>query len=289
MKKINKYYWLAICSIALYLTFGFVNITNESRKSSSYKRVYPLQVIDNEIRYKDQVLYRFIPVDGGSMEFTYRTTRIQRDAIDSIEDTVEVYNSVREEIPSMLIGETPVTINLWAFVMENKIASEGSSYLYQTVYVSDKTKKEWMDFIDRLNNLTGCEFDLPTSNQWEYAARGGQKSKNYIYSGSNDINEVAQYKENVRSERFLLGKEKAPNELGIYDMSGSVFELTSTPFSDTDAMVKAMMDAGMGSDFLNNGNISRGGSFKSSAEECETRYRLNGVTMKTGARLLLKY
>jgi len=289
MKKYNKYQWLAICSVVVFALCFIVNYTKELRKSSTYKKAYPLQVIDNEIRYKDQVLYRFIPVDGGAMDFTYKSTRIQRDAQDSIEDTVDVYNSVREEIPSMLIGETPVTVNLWVFVMENKIAAEGSAYLYQTVYVSDKTKEEWLDFISRLNNMTGCEFDLPTSNQWEYAARGGQKSKNYIYSGSNDINEVAQYKGNVRSERFLVGKEKAPNELGLYDMSGSVLELTSTPITETDAIIKAMKDAGVGSDFLNNGNISRGGSFKSSAEECETRYRLNGVTMRTGARLLLKY
>lgn len=289
MKKYNKYQWLAIGSVLVFAFCYLANCKNELRKKTSYEKEYPLQVIDNEIRYRDQILYRFIPVDGGAMNFTYKSKRIQKDATNSFEDTVEVYNSVREEIPSMLIGETPVTVNLWAFVMENKIAPEGSAYLFQTVYVSDKTKDEWMTFISRLNQLTGCEFDLPTSNQWEYAARGGQKSKNYKYAGSNNIEEVAQYKGNIRNERFLLGKEKAPNELGLYDMSGSVLELTSTPYTETDALMKAMKAAGKGSDFLNEGNISRGGRFDSSAEECETRYRQQGVTRATGARLIMKY
>lgn len=289
MKKYNKYQWLAFCSIAVFALCYLVKCKKELRTPASYVKEYPLKVIDNEIRYEDQVLYRFIPVDGGPMDFTYKSKRIQSDATDSFKDTVDVYNSVREDIPSMLIGETPVTVNLWVFVMENKVAPKGSAYLYQTVYVSNKTKEEWLSFISKLNQMTGCEFDLPTSNQWEYAARGGQKSKNFKYAGSNDINEVAQYKGNIRSERFLLGKEKAPNELGLYDMSGGVLELTSTPYTETDAIIKAMTDAGKGPNLLGEGNISRGGRFDSSAEECETRYRQKGVSMETGARLIMKY
>ena len=288
MKKLNKYYWLGIVTACVFCLMYLANCKREKR-IVEYETSYPLKVVDNEIRYGDQVLYRFIPVDGGYMDFTYKSKRTQRDAVDNIDDTVDVYNSVRAEIPSFLIGETPVTINLWAFVMEKKIAPEGSAYLYETVYVGDKTKEEWEEFISKLCSLTGFNFSLPTSNQWEYAARGGLKSKNFKYSGSNDINEVANYKGNTRSKRLWLGKEKAPNELGLYDMSGSVLELTSTPYSETDSWVKMLANSPDAPADLINGNISRGGDITSEAEECETRYRKSGVTIRTGARLILNY
>ena len=101
----------------------------------------------------------------------------------------------------------------------------------------------WSDcheFIRRLNALTGLNFKLPTEAQWEYAARGGRLSKGYKYSGSNNLGEVGWYWENS-GDRVLTGKwewekvdrnhcrthrvgEKQPNELGLYDMSGNVYE-----------------------------------------------------------------
>lgn len=284
MKKLNKYHWLTIGSIIVFCLLYLSNCKREKKDINEYSKIYPLKVVDNEIRNGDDVLYRFIPVDGGVMDFSYKSTRTQSDATNGWQDTVDVYNSKRIEIPSMLIGETPVTVNLWVYVMEGKVPTENSAYRFQTVYVSDKTKDEWRTFISRLNQLTGSEFGLPTSYEWEYAARGGQKSKNYKYAGSDDVNEVAQYKGNTRSERFLLGKEKAPNELGLYDMSGGVHELTTTPVSDIETFLKMFSNESM-----DNNCISRGGSYNSSAEECETRYVMKGYTVRTGARLILKY
>lgn len=80
----------------------------------------------------------------------------------------------------------------------------------------------WYDaqeFIETLNNLTGEKFRLPTEAEWEYAARGGEKTKNYIYSGSNDIAKVAPYS----LKTHPVGTQLA-NELGIYDMTGNVWE-----------------------------------------------------------------
>ncbi len=70
---------------------------------------------------------------------------------------------------------------------------------------------DWKDFIEVLNDMTGLHFDFPTEAQWEYAARGGNQSKGYIYPGSNDINEV-------RSSSYIEGSSM-PNELGIYNMA----------------------------------------------------------------------
>ena len=98
------------------------------------------------------------------------------------------------------------------------IRGEGSNY--PMYYVS---WNEVQEFISRLNSLTGKQYRLPTEAEWEYAARGGKKSKGYKYSGSNFIEQVAWYKENSNNATHPVGS-KQPNELGIYDMSGNVYE-----------------------------------------------------------------
>jgi formylglycine-generating enzyme required for sulfatase activity len=79
------------------------------------------------------------------------------------------------------------------------------------------------EFLRRLNVKTGKFYRLPTEAEWEYAARGGNQSKGYKYSGSNSIDEVAWYDDNANKQTHLVGTKK-PNELGIYDMSGNVLE-----------------------------------------------------------------
>ena len=82
---------------------------------------------------------------------------------------------------------------------------------------------EIQEFISRLNAKTGNQYRLPTEAEWEYAARGGSKSQDFKFSGSNTIEDVAWYKGNSGSKTQPVGK-KSPNELGLYDMSGNVFE-----------------------------------------------------------------
>lgn len=98
------------------------------------------------------------------------------------------------------------------------ICGEGPNY--PMYYVS---WDEVQEFITRLNRLTGKQYRLPTEAEWEYAARGGKKSEGYKYSGSNFIEQVAWYEGNSGLKTHPVGS-KQPNELGIYDMSGNVWE-----------------------------------------------------------------
>lgn len=118
------------------------------------------------------------------------------------------------------IGETEVTQELWETVMDGVNPSCIKGRNLPVEFVSWNDCKE---FISRLNEKTGRSFRIPTEAEWEFAARGGNKSKGYRFSGSDNLDEVAWCEDNSNSVAHPV-KTKRPNELGIYDMSGNVWE-----------------------------------------------------------------
>lgn len=132
------------------------------------------------------------------------------------------------------IGQTEVTQELYLAVMGINPSWFCSAEGYEDDLQRPVEEVKWydcQDFIAKLNRLTGRNFRLPTEAEWEFAARGGNKSNGYLYAGSNDLNDVAWYRDNIPSqeegsavyETQRVGLKK-PNELGLYDMSGNVLE-----------------------------------------------------------------
>ena len=159
------------------------------------------------------VEFKMIKVEGGT--FSMGATSEQEYDAFSCEKPV---HSVT--LSDYYIGETEVTQELWEAVMgSNPSYFEGDNQRP----VENVSWNDCQKFIKKLNRLTGKEFRLPTEAEWEYAARGGKYSRGYKYSGSNDADEVAWYDSNSGSKTHPV-KTKKDNELGLYDMSGNVWE-----------------------------------------------------------------
>lgn len=121
-----------------------------------------------------------------------------------------------------MIGETEVTKALYTAVVNGSATTSSPQYPAGGIGYSSFTS-----FITKLNYATNLSFSIPTSDQWLYAAKGGSKSQGYTYCGSNTPGDVAWYQGNSGGNSHPV-KQLAPNELGIYDMSGNLEELTST-------------------------------------------------------------
>ena len=123
-------------------------------------------------------------------------------------------------VSNFSIGKYEVTLAQWKAVMGSYPSSHKNCPNCPVETVS------WNDiqvYLSKLNKMTGKHYRLPTEAEWEFTAKGGNKSKGYIYAGSNNANEVAWYEDNSNTETHPIGQKK-PNELGLYDMSGNAKE-----------------------------------------------------------------
>ncbi|MDR2971623.1 MAG: formylglycine-generating enzyme family protein [Bacteroidales bacterium] len=228
-----------------------------------------------------------IPVQGGT--FTMGCTNEQgSDCYDSEKPAHSV------TVSSFQIGKYPVTQAQWKAVM--------GSYppeLYNTgcdeCPVDNVSWNDVQEFIRKLNALTGKRYRLPTEAEWEYAARGGNKSQGYKYSGSNNIDEVAWYYGNYKNSKHgsqgsthLVGEKKA-NELEIFDMSGNVWEWCSDWYGENYySSSPANNPTGPSS---GSSRVLRGGSWYFYAEHCRVSARRGNAPgnrySHNGFRLLL--
>lgn len=178
------------------------------------------------------------------------------------------------------IAETEVTQELWTVIMgKHKDLNDG--FIADDKPVHNVTYAQIQEFIKNLNMVkSDYEFRLPTEAEWEFAARGGVKSKGTKYSGSNDVKAVAWTKElcgddfsDTSAPNWGLHavKTKAPNELGLYDMTGNVREWTADVFGEYQAGAQTNPKGPAADD--DPGYVVRGGGWDEEADKCRLTYR----------------
>ena len=168
---------------------------------------------DHELyRLNNNISFKMINVKAG--KFT-------KDATDVNRKTKMIVNSVNAFVDKdFAIGETEVTQELFYAVM----GFNPSPIKNPKGAVSNVSWTDAKIFIKKLNDLFKTNFRLPTEYEWEFAAKGGVLSKGYVFSGSNTLNDVAWYRSNRKIKKCPATATKKPNELGLYDMSGNVWE-----------------------------------------------------------------
>ena len=223
---------------------------------------------DGKSDYKEKAFgldLLMVAVEGGTFDMG-STIGLDSDASD---DEAPVHQVT---LSSYCISKYEITQAQWKAVMGTTIQQQaGSSKLYgegdnyPMYYVSWEDAKA---FCDKLSQKTGMTYALPTEAQWEFAARGGTKSQGYKYSGSNTVDDVAWYNVNGKNTTHTVGS-KAPNELGLYDMSGNVWELCADwygVYSSIEATNPTGPDRG-------GDRVCRGGSWYSDDFRARVSYR----------------
>ena len=212
----------------------------------------------NEVFKVKDIEFRMIKVEGGT--FTMGATSEMENPYDDEKPTHQV------TLSSYYIGETEVTQALWKAVM----GSNPSHFKGDDLPVEKVSWNDCQTFINKLNALTGKRFRLPTEAEWEFAARGGNQSRHTPFSGSSRIDDVAWYDGNSGDETHPV-KTKQPNELGIYDMTGNVFELCQDWYDSYSSYAQTNpTGAGSGSS-----RVYRGGCWGDSPGLCHSSGRGN--------------
>ena len=231
---------------------------------------------DKEVFTVKGVSFTMVRVNGGT--FTMGATDEQGSDAENNEKPAH-----KVTLSTFSIGETEVTQALWQAVMGNnpsKLSDNPQNPVEQVSW------EDCQEFVKKLNNLTGKSFRLPTEAEWEYAARGGGKSKHYKYSGSNNLDDVAWHDGNSGRKTHPV-KGKAPNELGLYDMSGNVYEWCSDCYgrysSSAQTNPKGLSEG--------SSHVIRGGSWSYYGRNCRVSYRnfsySSGHSNNDGFRLAL--
>ena len=219
---------------------------------------FNVQIVEEQILFTaNGVPFKMIRVDGGTFMMG-ATSEQGNDAYDWEKPAHQV------TVSSYYIGETEVTQELWQAVM----GSNPSNFSGSQKPVEKVGWDDCQEFIRKLNSLTGQNFRLPTEAEWEFAARGGNQSRGYKYSGSNTIGNVAWYNENSNAETHEVATKSA-NELGLYDMSGNVWEWCQDWYDSYSSSSQTNPTGSSSGSY----RVDRGGSWNFNARGCRVSYR----------------
>lgn len=225
-------------------------------KGGTVKRVATKASYSNGTLTVNGIKYNMVWVDGG----TFRMGATSEQGSE-ISDEKPVHSVT---LSGYYIGKTEVTQALWQAVM----GSNPSYFEGDDLPVEQVSWDDCQEFIRKLNSLTGQNFRLPTEAEWEFACRGGNNSRGYKYSGSNYIDNVAWYDGNSGDKTHPVAT-KSPNELGIYDMSGNVWEWCADWYGDYSSGRQTNPKGPYGGSY----RVNRGGSWNYGAGYCRSSNR----------------
>ncbi len=244
---------------------AFINIltnsvsTHPSSTSDEETRIITFYEEDSKgiLISLNNLKFRMVQVHGGTM---------------TMEDSESsgffgIFSSSRRKqvnLSDFYIGEVPITQEIWKYVMEkNPSTNMGDKKPVDSVSWND-----CQEFIFNLNKITKLKFSLPTEAQWEFAARGGNSSRNLKYAGNDNADYVAWYWKNSNHQSQEVAK-KLPNELGLYDMSGNVSEWCNDFFDNyNNVFEKDPCGPHNGSE-----HVIRGGSWSTDEKKCRVSVR----------------
>lgn len=297
MRKIDKRKLTIIVILSLTLILFVLIVNHKGDKLICDFSIFP------ELQYSDMVA-----IEGGTfMMGAQKENQILPNFDSKAESDESPVHQVT--LDDFYIGKYEVTQQLWKYVMtyngetadgeiisscytqeslnnDSSLLSQGKGNYYPIYEVSYDDIVNI--FLPRLNKITGKQFRLPTEAEWEYAARGGNRSQGYKYSGSNNIDDVAWYWDNSSNTTHPVGT-KAPNELGLYDMSGNVWEWCSDWYGSS--YYSSSPSTNPTGPSTGSYSVGRGGSWGSSAGYC--RVSIRGIdypdyrSLKIGFRLAI--
>ena len=247
--------------IVAMVTGVILGVTNDNSNGTPSAPTVQNSLSEEKQAIIDNLVNNMVKVEGGT--FTMGATPEQGSDVD--DDSKPAHQVT---LSSYYIGKYEVTQEEWQAVMGNNPSYfKGKKRPVEQVSWNDCQK-----FIKKLNEITGKSFRLPTEAEWEFAARGGNHSRGYKYAGSSDLASAGWYDENSGNGTHAVGG-KSPNELGLYDMSGNVWECCQ----DWDGDYSSREKNNPKGPASGSRRVIRGGSWDIFARDCRVPKRLNVI------------
>ena len=243
-----------------------------------------MDISDEQKTVVRNLVENLVRVEGGTFQMGAQRTNSQADNYDA--EARDNENPVHEvTLRNYYIGKFEITQREWRTIMGDELDwpelyGRGDDFPAYNVSRTDALR-----FVEKLSAMTRLSFRLPTEAQWEFAARGGNRSLHLRYSGSNDVDEVAWHKENANGTMHPVGG-KLPNELGLHDMSGSLWEWCLDTYGPYPSTPQTNPVANSGNKF-----VLRGGAWTYLPTYCRVTcrdsYESDGVSISNGFRVAM--